>query len=364
MALITVGAGLSAVGSAGDARSLAATRRNEGRGAAPVVAARRVPLGLPEKWDFLFYDADSGEAFVSHRTEITVVNPDRGVISGHVTGIGGSHGIVVVSSLRRGYADAAFTRTVVVFDSRTLRALKTIPVGEDPDAMVYDPRDRRVFVMDADGEAFTAIDAVKGVPLATVPLGGKPEFAAVDGAGKLFINIASKNEMVRVDARMLRVEARWALPGCQSPHGLAINAPEGRLFASCENGKLEVVTARGGRIVATLPIGMDSDAVTFDSKHKLVYSSNRDGTLSIIAERAPDEFVAKDPIHTPVGAGTMALDATTGRIFLVVSDRNCIAPSTGGGGPVGRVANHSGATLLVLAHPWKAAGRQVRLPCN
>ena len=150
---------------------------------------------------FFAYEAASNRVFVTHGSEVTVVDPVRGTVVRRVPGIDGSHGVVVVPSLGRGYADVANTRTVVVFDSNTLQTLKSIPVGEDPDAMVYDATRKRVFVMDADGEAFTAIDAVNNQALATIPLGGKPEFAAVGNAGSLFINIATTNEIVRVDTR-------------------------------------------------------------------------------------------------------------------------------------------------------------------
>jgi phosphatidylinositol-3-phosphatase len=317
--------------------------------------SKSIALGSPDKWDFLVYEAAFDRVFVSHGSEVTVVDPGRGAVVGRVSGIDGSHGVVVVPSLGRGYADAANPRTVVVFDAKTLQTLKTIPVGEDPDAMVYDEATKRVFVMDADGEAFTAIDAVNDKALATIPLGGKPEFAAVDGMGTLFINIASTNEIVRVDGRTLRVEARWKVPSCESPHGLAIDPTAGRLFASCENGKLIVVTTEGGRVVATLPIGRGSDAVAFDSKRKLVYSSNKDGTLSVIAVKGPDEFVPLDSVPTALGAKTMALDPVTGRVFLVTADVDHVGPPAQTGDLPDAVLKPGSVKLLVVEHPWQSA---------
>lgn len=323
----------------------------------PGVISQSIALGPPDKWDYLFYEGASKRVFVSHGSEITVVDPDEGTVVGRVTGIDGSHGIVVVPSLGRGYADAANPRTVVVFDAKTLHALKTIPVGEDADAMVYDPARKRLFVMDSDGEAFTAIDAVNDKALATIPLGGKPEFAVVDKDGTLFINIASTKEIVRVDGQTLRIEARWAVPDCLSPHGLAIDQVSGRLFSSCENAKLIVVTTDTGRVVATLPIGRGSDAVAFDAKRKLIYSSNKDGTLSVISAKGPDEYAALGIVHTSIGAKTMALDPDSGRVFLVAAEvAHTISPTQKGDLP-DTVLKPGTAKLLVVEHPWQSVRR-------
>jgi YVTN family beta-propeller protein len=263
----------------------------------------------------------------------------------------------VVPSLGRGYADAANTRTAVVFDAKTLQTLKTIPVGEDADAMVYDPARKRLFVMNSDGESFTAIDAVNDKALATIPLGGKPEFAVVDKDGTLFINIATTKEIVRVDGQTLRIEARWAVPDCLSPHGLAIDQASGRLFSSCENAKLIVVTTDTGRVVATVPIGRGSDAVAFDAKRKLIYSSNKDGTLSVISAKGPDEYAALGTVHTTLGAKTMALDPDSGRVFLVAAEVARIIPPTQKGDLPDTVLKPGTAKLLVVEHPWQIVRR-------
>ncbi len=321
------------------------------------IFSKSIPLGRPDKWDYLFYESTSKKVFVSHGSEIAVVDPDQGTVVGRVAGIDGSHGIVVVPSLGRGYADSANTRTVVVFDAKTLQTLKTIPVGEDADAMVYDPARKHLFVMNSDGGSFTAIDAVADKALATVSLGGKPEFAVVDKDGTLFINIASTKEIVRVNGQTLRIEARWRVPDCLSPHGLAIDPASDRLFSSCENAKLIVVTTDTGRIVATLPIGRGSDAVVFDAKRKLIYSSNKDGTLSVISAKGPDEYAALDTVYTTFGAKTMALDPDTGRVFLVAAEVAGNIPATQEGELPDTVLKPGTAKLLVIEHPWQIIQR-------
>ncbi len=273
-------------------------------------------IGAPDKWDFLFYD--NGRVYIAHGTEITVVDVKANAVVGRVTGIDTSHG--VLTALGRGYADSSNAKTVTVFDLETLNPVATLAVGEDSDAMTFDAATKRVFVMDADGAAFTAIDAVATRTLATVPLGGKPEMAASDGAGKVYINLASTGELVRVDAATLKIEKRWKLADCTSPHGLSIDASTRRLFVSCENQKMQVVSADDGHVVATVPIGKGTDADAFDPVRKRAFSSNADGTLSVIAENGADSFSELVPVPTAPGARTMTLDPATGRIFVVAGD--------------------------------------------
>jgi DNA-binding beta-propeller fold protein YncE len=290
----------------------------------PYKIVRQVPLGAPDKWDFIHYDPEANRVWISHGTEVTMVDPDAGTIVGHLTDLDTSHGIVV--ALGRGFADSSNTKTVKVFVADTLGGLATLPVGEDSDAMAYDPATQRVFVMDADGQAFTAIDAVEPKALSTVPLGGKPESAVGDGAGKIYANIASTGELVRIDAASLKVETRWPLAGCTSPHGLAMDTAARRLFVSCANQVLKVVAASDGRIVASFPIGRGTDAAAFDPVRKRAFSANADGTLSVIAEKGPDSYVALPSVTTLPGARTIAVDPATGRVFLATGDVSRIEP--------------------------------------
>ncbi|MGA7674204.1 MAG: YncE family protein [Rhizomicrobium sp.] len=295
--------------------------------AAPVYKiVKEVPLGMPDKWDFVYFDA--GRVYVSHGTEVTVIDGRSGELIGRVPGIDGSHGVVAAPSLGRGYADATNANSLVAFDLKTLKPLATMPAGEDADDVVYDPATKRVFVMDADGTAMTAVDAVQNKTISTTPLNGKPESATVDGAGNLFINSASTNEVLRVDTRSLAILSRWPVPDCQSPHGLAIDTAAHRLFVSCVNAKLQVVSSDDGHVVATLPIGKGTDTAAFDPKRKLIFSSNGEGTLSVIAERGADDFVSLGEVPTAPGARTMAVDPASGRVFLVTGEVAKTEPPT------------------------------------
>ena len=312
--------------------------------------ADRIALGAPDRWDFLYFDASSNRVYVSHSTEVTVVDVGKKQVVGRIAGLDTSHGIVTVPELGRGYADSGNTKTVVVFDLKTLKTITTLPVGEDSDAMTYDPKSRRVFVMDADGAAFTAIDAANDKALSTVPLGGKPESAVSDGAGRIYINIASTGEMAVVDAGRLAIAARWPLAGCESPHGLAIDTTAHRLFVSCENQIMQVVSGDTGKLVASLPIGKGTDAAAFDSVRKLAFSANGDGTVSVIAEKGPDKYVALPPVPTIPGARTMTVDPATGRLFIVAGDvSGTAAPSRPG--RAGRVTFVPGSLKLLVLEP-------------
>jgi DNA-binding beta-propeller fold protein YncE len=316
----------------------------------PYKLVRQVPLGTPDKWDFIHYDPEANRVWVAHGTEVTMVDPDAGTIVGHLTDLDTSHGIVV--ALGRGFADSSNTKTVRVFTSDTLGGLATLPVGEDPDAMAYDPTTQRVFVMDADGQAFTAIDANEPKALSTVPLGGKPESAVGDGAGKIYANIASTGELVRIGAASLKVETRWPLPGCTSPHGLAMDTKSRRLFVSCANQVLKIVTADDGRIVGSFPIGRGTDAAAFDPVRKRIFSANADGTLTVIAEKGPDSYEMLPSVATPPGARTIALDPESGRLFLATGDVSKIEPpSQPGHNP--HIVYVPGSLKLLIFEPAK-----------
>jgi DNA-binding beta-propeller fold protein YncE len=229
-----------------------------------------------------------------------------------------------------------------------------VEAGEDADAMTYDAETGRVFVMDADGAAFTAIDAKEGRTISTLPLGGKPESAVSDGSGTVYINSASTNEVVKLDAATLKILARWPVAPCESPHGLAMDRETHRLFLSCKNDKLVVVSSDDGKVIATLPIGHGTDADDFDAKRKLIFSANGDGTLSIIAEHSADTFEKLADIPTRVGARTMALDSATGRVFLLAADA---IPATQAAPTGGRRNVVPGSLKLIWLEPL-ATGNQ------
>ena len=282
---------------------------------------KTVALGAPDRWDYLTFDPSSHRVFVAHGDRVTVVDGRDGTIVGQVEGFpGGPHGIAIVTETERGYSDDGKAGTASSFNLATLRQVTTIKAAADADGVLFDPVSKHVFVINGDSGSVTAIDPASDTAITTIATGGGLEFAALDGSGKLYVDGAEKQEIVRIDTKTNQVDAHWAVPNCTRPHGIAIDPATHRLFSSCVNNVLVVVNTDTGATVASLPIGSRTDAAAFDPKRKLVFSSNGDGTLSVIAEKDPNHFVALPSIPTMLGARTMAIDPDSGRIYLVGAD--------------------------------------------
>jgi streptogramin lyase len=282
---------------------------------------KTVPLGAPDRWDFVVFDQASRRVFIAHGDRVTVVDGDTGKIIGNVEGLpGGAHGIAVIPGTKHGYTDDGRAGTAASFDLDTLNLTKTIKAEADADAIVFDPTSGHVFVVDGDPGKVTVIDPESDSPIATIDAGGKLETAVAGGNGELYVNGEEKKEIIRIDTATNQIDARWSIPNCTSPHGLAIDPEAHRLFSSCENNVLVVVNAVTGTTVATLPIGTRSDGAAFDPKRKLIFSSNGDGTISVIAERDANTFLTVASIATRQGARTMAVDPVRGRLYLVAAD--------------------------------------------
>ncbi len=282
---------------------------------------KTVALGPPDRWDYLTFDAESGRVFAAHGDRVTVVDGRDGTILGQIEGFpGGTHGVAIASYAGRGYSDDGHAGTATSFDLKTLKPLRTINAGKGADGIVFDPFSRHVFVINGDGESVSVIDPSSDEVVATIKVGGGLEFGAADARGKFYVNGVERQEIVRIDTKTSRVDARWPVRNCSRPHGIAIDPLTRRIFATCVNNVMVVVDADSGAIIATLPIGSGSDAAAFDPQRKLVFSSNGDGTLTVIAEKGPNQFEVMGNIPTAVGARTMALDAVSGRVYLITAD--------------------------------------------
>jgi DNA-binding beta-propeller fold protein YncE len=296
--------------------------------------AKTIPIGGGIKWDYLYFDPVSDRVFISHGTELTVLDAKTGQVIGHVTGLDGSHGIAIDSATGLGFADSGKTQTTSIFDLKTLKTIKTIPALLDADGMAFDPSTHQVFVAGGDANAVLPFNTVTNTPGKLIALGGAPEFLVVDGAGSLYVNINDKNEIVKIDTKTDTVVARWPVTSCVGPTGLAIDTVSQRLFSSCENATMVIVDMTDGKVIATLPIGKGTDAAAFDPQRKLAFSSNRDGTLTVIRETGPNAFTVVEDLKTAPGARTMALDPATGRIVLVTATvQSAGAPKHIGGPP-------------------------------
>jgi YVTN family beta-propeller protein len=311
---------------------------------------KKVPLGAPDRWDYVVFDEGSGRVFIAHGDELTVVDGNSGDVVGHVKSFPGiTHGIAVVSANNRGYTDEGEAGKAHSFDLKTLKVEKHMQAQEGADAITFDPVSNHVFIMNGDAGTITVIDPKKDAVVTNIEVGGKLEYARPGENGRLFVNGADKREIVSIDTATNQIAARWPVPDCESPHGLAINPASHRLFVSCLNEQLFVLDSHSGQVITHLPIGKGSDAVVFDPKRKLLFSSNgKDGTISVIAEKDPKTYVSLQPIKTVISARTMGINPATGRLFLAAADINPNAPPDK---KSGRIPTQAGSLKLLFLDP-------------
>jgi YVTN family beta-propeller protein len=302
---------LMAVASAVSGSALAAPR---------YTVTKTISIGAPDRWDYVVFDPAQDRVYISHGSNVTIVDGVTGGLVGTIEVGGITHGIAAVHALNKGYTDDSQAGEAVIFDLRSLKVLDRVKAQPDADGIVYDAKTGHVLVIDGDSGKITVIDPKTDKVVATIDGGGGLEFGVSDEAGKFFVDGEKNNEIVRIDLTTNAANAHWPLTGCTTPHGLAIDRSTMRLFASCANNTMVVMNARNGAIIASLPIGAGTDFAEFDASRGLAFSSNRDGTLSIVAERSPDLFEVLSPVETSYGARTMAVDQKTGRIFLVTAD--------------------------------------------
>lgn len=297
-------------------------------GTAPAASAqgnyhvsRRVVLGGDSGWDYLLADTVGHRLYISHGTHVVVLDLDNLTVVGDIPNTNGVHDIAVVPSLGRGFTSNGRDTSVTVFDLKTLATITTVEVtGANPDAITFDPASGRVFTFNGRGANATAIDPATATVVGTVVLNGKPEEAFADGAGKMYVNLEDSSSIAVFDTRSLTVLHKWSLAPCEEPTGLAFDAVHNRLFAACSNGMMAILDPASGKVVATPPIGDGVDGAGFDSSRQLAFSSNGDGTLTMIREISPDSFAVVANVPTQAGARTMSLDPRTGRIFLTTAE--------------------------------------------
>jgi DNA-binding beta-propeller fold protein YncE len=281
---------------------------------------KRISLPGEGGWDYLTVDTAAHRLYVSRGTHVAVVDLDKDSIVGDIPNTLGVHGIALIRDLGRGFTSNGRDSTVTVFDLKTLAPVTVIKVtGRNPDAIAYEPVSQRVFTFNGGSGTTTAIDPRTGAVVGTADLAGRPEFAVADGQGRIFVNIEDKSELLALDARTLAVQKRWSLAPCAEPSGLAIDRAQRRLFSVCDNGVMVVSDADSGRVLAKLPIGAGVDGAAFDPATHLAFSSNGEGTLTVVREQSPDSFSVVATVPTQRGGRTVALDERTHRVYTVAA---------------------------------------------
>jgi DNA-binding beta-propeller fold protein YncE len=277
-------------------------------------------IGGDGGWDYLKMDPESRHLFISRSTHVIVIDADSGKPLGDIPDTPGVHGIALAPDLGRGFTSNGREGTVTIFDLKTLKPISKVQaVGENPDAILFDPATKRVFTFNGKSHDATAIDAANGNVVGKIDLGGKPEFGVSTGEGEVFVNVEDKSELLALDPKDLKVKSRWPLAPCESPSGLAMDMKTRRLFVGCDNKMMAVVNADNGKVITTLPIGDGVDADRFDPETNLAFASCGEGVLTVVKEDSREKFSVVENVKTERGARTMALDPKTHHIYLVTA---------------------------------------------
>jgi DNA-binding beta-propeller fold protein YncE len=304
----------------------------------------RYALGGDGGWDYIVPDPPNHRLFIARQTRVMVVDEDTGKLLGEIKGIRGAHGAAVVPSVGRGFATSGSDQSVVIFDLKTFQVLGKIPAAEDADAIIYDAASGRVFTFNGDAHSSTVIDPRNGTRIKNLALGGKPEYGASAGDGKVYANLTDTNEVVEIDAAAASVTRRWSTEPCRQPVAMAIDPAHHRVFSACRSGVMAVSDYQAGKVVSTVPIGMGADGAGFDLESANAFASNADGTLTVVHQDTPDRYHVLETVQTPQGARNMGLDPVTHRVFVVSA---AFGPPPPGGRGRGQVLPNS-FTLLVI----------------
>jgi len=277
---------------------------------------KKIPIPGQGSWDYLTVDEGARRLYVSHGTQVEVLDLDSGAIVGKIENTQGVHGIAIAPDLGRGFVSDGQSSTVTIFDLKTLKTIAEVPTGKKPDAIIYDPATSRVFAFNGGSNSATVIEAKDGKVAGTIDLGGGPEFAAADGNGYVYNNLEDESLVLKINSRTLKVEQRWPTAPCASPSSMAIDRANRRLFLGCRSKVMAVMDADTGKIITTLPIGDHVDATAFDVETRLIFNSNGEGTVTVIRQDSPDKYSIVETVKTLPRAKTSALDPKTHRLFL------------------------------------------------
>jgi YVTN family beta-propeller protein len=322
---------------------------------------KSIPIPGEGSWDYIGIDVANRHVFVSHGPQLEILNADTYKLDGKILAPGadfskpetltgqGVRGATAATGLGRGFIPNARDGSVSVFDLKTLKVISVVKVGENPDGYVYDPASKRGFTFSNRFKGAAAVDISEPKLAGTVPLGSKPEAAAADGKGHVFVNMQEKDMITKIDSRKLVAEESWPTAPCNQPTSMAIDTKNDRLFIGCRGTTpmLIVMDATNGKIVTNLPIGAATDAADFDIEKRLVFTSNGEGTITVIQQQAANKYSVLETVKTEPGARTMILDQKTHKIFLITADRTTPPAVAGQPAPTPQVVPGSFRVLVV-----------------
>jgi len=274
-----------------------------------------------EYFDYITVDSAARRVYLSHGTEVKVIDADTGALIGNITGLQQDHGVAVAREFGRGFISDGAQGKVIIFDLKTLKVTGEATADKDADCVIYDPFSKRVFVMDGDPHKSTVIDAKSGSVVGSIDLGGGPEFAVADGKGTVYINLEDKSEVVAVDSSSLKIKSRWPVAPAGAPTALAMDVQHHRLFSAGRDPQMLVVLdSDSGKVLQSFPISGGVDAAAYEPETGLIFASTREGKVHVFHEDSPDKFSATETIQTEIGAKTMGLDTKTHKLFLDTAD--------------------------------------------
>ena len=323
-----------------------------GQNAKPVYSImNKIPVPGDGGWDYLSVEeVGAGRLFISHGTVVQVVDLRTGQVAGTIKDTPGVHGIAIAQDLNKAFISVGRDASVKVVDLKTLAVIADVKVtGENPDAILYDQFSKKVFVFNGRTSNATVLDATTNTVAGTIALAGKPEFPASDGNGTIFVNIEDKSLISVIDVKTLTVLKSWPIAPGEEPSGLALDNETHRLISVCSNKLMMIVDAGDGHIVAKLPIGEGCDGVKFDPILKRAYSSNGDGTMTVVQETDKDTFTVLENLKTLPGARTLALDPRTHHVYSPTAEFNPAPAATADNPRPRRTPKPGSFTVLDIA---------------
>ena len=305
----------------------------------PYHVVKELDVGGEGRWDYVAVDSVAKLLYVPRSTHTQIIREETGEVVGDLKDTPGVHGTALVPDLGRGFTSNGRGNSVTVFDLKTLQVLGTVPTGQNPDAIIYDPASKSVFAFDGRGNDATVIDPAAAPAMAgktRIPLPGRPEYAAADGRGRVFVNLEDKRQVAVIDTTLMKTVAFWKIEGGESPSGLAIDPDRHRLFVGCHNQVMAILDAQSGKTLGTAPIGKGVDACAFDPQTHEAFASCGDGTLTVVKESSDGKFEVTQTVHTLPGARTMGLDTKTHTIYLPAMKQEPGAQPAAGGRGAGK----------------------------
>jgi DNA-binding beta-propeller fold protein YncE len=277
---------------------------------------KEISIAGPASWDYVSVDSENRRVYLSHESEVIVLDADSQNILGKIPDVRGAHGIAIASEFGRGFISAGLANSVVIFDLKTLKTVGVAKTEKKPDCILYDSATKRVFAMDGASNNSTVISPSDGNVVATVSLGGAPEFSVSDDQGHIYINLKDQNQVARVDSKALSVTDHWPTTPCASPTSLALDESSHRLFVGCRSRVMAIMDAQTGKVLGTYPIGDHVDATVFDPASRLIFNSSGDGTVAVFHQDSADTYSLRQMISTRPGSKTMGLDLKTQQLFI------------------------------------------------